>query len=49
MQVVVCGNCGAKNRVDENRLATSEAKCGRCGHALDATPLLAAIRTGKHH
>ena len=37
MQVVVCGNCGAKNRVDENRLATSEAKCGRCGQALEAT------------
>lgn len=37
MQVVVCGNCGTKNRVDENRLATSEAKCGRCGQALEPT------------
>ena len=37
MQVVVCGNCETKNRVDENRLATSEAKCGRCGQALEAT------------
>jgi len=37
MQVVACGNCGAKNRVDENRLASSEAKCGRCGQALTAT------------
>jgi thioredoxin 2 len=35
MQVVVCGHCGAKNRVDESRLATSEAKCGRCGEKLD--------------
>jgi len=36
MQVVVCSNCGAKNRVEENRLATSEAKCGRCGEKLAA-------------
>ena len=35
MQVVVCGHCGAKNRIDESRLATSEAKCGRCGEKLD--------------
>ena len=36
MQVVVCSNCGANNRVDEARLATSEAKCGRCGEMLTA-------------
>ena len=36
MQVVVCRSCGAKNRVDETRLATSEAKCGRCGEKLGA-------------
>lgn len=36
MQVVVCGNCGAKNRVEESRLETSEAKCGRCGEKLNA-------------
>ena len=34
MQIVVCSNCGAKNRVEESRLATSEAKCGRCGEKL---------------
>lgn len=34
MQVVVCNKCGTKNRVDESRLATSEAKCGRCGATL---------------
>lgn len=34
MQVVACGNCGAKNRVDEAKLATSEARCGRCGERL---------------
>jgi thioredoxin len=36
MQVVVCGKCGSKNRVDETRLANSEAKCGRCGADLQA-------------
>jgi thioredoxin len=37
MQVVVCSKCGSKNRVDESRLATSEAKCGRCGAKLSST------------
>src|SRR5689334_23484905 len=37
MKVVTCPKCGAKNRVDETKLATSEAKCGRCGTTLDAT------------
>jgi thioredoxin 2 len=36
MQVVVCNKCGAKNRVDEVRLANGEAKCGRCGGKLTA-------------
>jgi thioredoxin len=36
MQVVVCNKCGAKNRLEESRLATSEAKCGRCGETLAA-------------
>ncbi len=36
MQVVACGNCGARNRVDEARLATKEARCGRCGEKLSA-------------
>ena len=36
MQVVVCSKCGAKNRVEESKLATSEAKCGRCGEKLKA-------------
>jgi thioredoxin len=36
MQLIDCRKCGAKNRVDENRLASSEAKCGRCGETLDA-------------
>lgn len=36
MQVVACSSCGAKNRVDEVRLANGEAKCGRCGTKLVA-------------
>lgn len=36
MQVVSCSSCGAKNRVDEVRLANGEAKCGRCGTKLVA-------------
>ena len=35
MQVVVCSKCGTKNRVDESKLATSEAQCGRCGTKLE--------------
>src|SRR6185369_1036968 len=37
MQVVVCRHCGTKNRVDESRLANSEAKCGRCGEKLEGS------------
>lgn len=36
MKVVTCVKCGAKNRVDETKLANSEAVCGRCGTKLDA-------------
>ena len=36
MQVVTCRNCGTKNRVDEGRLTTTEAKCGKCGTTLEA-------------
>ncbi|HEX2272034.1 MAG TPA: thioredoxin [Pyrinomonadaceae bacterium] len=53
MQVVVCPKCGAKNRVEESRLATSEAKCGRCGeklaagstHAHDSKPVVITDQT----
>jgi thioredoxin len=34
MEVVVCNKCGVKNRVEESKLATSEAVCGRCGAKL---------------
>ena len=36
MKVITCTSCGAKNRVDESKLASSEAKCGRCGTKLQA-------------
>jgi len=36
MQIVVCPNCGAKNRVDEARLLAGEARCGRCHNRLKA-------------
>lgn len=37
MHVAICSKCGAKNRIEESRLETSEAKCGRCGETLAAT------------
>src|SRR5215213_3432286 len=52
MQVVDCSKCGAKNRIEESRLATSAAKCGRCGETLavagseeDSKPLTITDRT----
>ncbi|HET9478936.1 MAG TPA: thioredoxin [Pyrinomonadaceae bacterium] len=36
MKVVTCQKCEARNRVDESKLANSEAKCGRCGAKLNA-------------
>ena len=55
MQLVVCSKCGAKNRVEESRLATSEAQCGRCGEKLAAAgvgqemkPLVVTDQTFEH-
>ena len=56
MQVVVCRHCGAKNRIDETRLANSEAKCGRCGERLetvasteqDSKPITITDQTFEH-
>jgi thioredoxin 2 len=54
MQVVVCSKCNTKNRVDETRLASSEAKCGRCGATLEVTggqdskPLVITDQTFEH-
>ena len=37
MMVVACGNCGARNRVEERAAALRLPVCGRCGAALDAS------------
>ena len=47
MQVVVCKNCDANNRVDESKLAKSEAKCGRCGAKLEAATTAASADDSK--
>ena len=36
MSVVVCPNCGAKNRVDESRAQRLRPVCGKCGEKLPA-------------
>lgn len=55
MQIVECSNCGSKNRVDESKLATSEAKCGRCGAklagaaaAMESQPLIITDQSFEH-
>ncbi len=42
MAVVVCTNCGAKNRVDEGAAQSLQPVCGKCGTALSATAGAAA-------
>ena len=37
MMVIKCSNCGAKNRVDEQKLQQKNPKCGRCGTLLNAS------------
>ena len=55
MQIVTCKECNAKNRVDADRLANGEAKCGRCGTrleagsaAVDSKPLVLSDQTFGH-
>jgi len=53
MRVIECSKCGAKNRVEESRLTSSEAKCGRCGEKLavtatDSKPLIVTDGTFEH-
>ncbi len=36
MSLVICKNCGSKNRVDPNRALRSVARCGRCGELLES-------------
>jgi thioredoxin 2 len=37
MQLVTCPNCGAKNRVDEAKLANNQAHCGKCRTLLSSS------------
>jgi thioredoxin len=39
MPVVVCSNCGTKNRVDPRNAAEQIAKCGKCGTPLDLSKI----------
>ncbi len=38
MPVVVCSNCGTKNRVNPHHAAGHIAKCGKCGKQLELPP-----------
>jgi thioredoxin len=38
MTIVTCPNCGAKNRVDEAKAATTQPVCGKC-----KTPLIVPV------
>ena len=37
MPVITCSKCGTKNRVELDRAAQSQAKCGKCGTPLDVS------------
>lgn len=37
MPVVSCRKCGTKNRVEPDRAAEGQAKCGKCGAPLDVS------------
>lgn len=37
MPIITCPNCGARNRVDDNRTRTQQPVCGRCGTKLSIT------------
>lgn len=34
MPIVLCGNCGAKNRVEPDKTEGKVARCGKCGQPL---------------
>jgi len=47
MAIVVCGNCGAKNRVDERTAQRQRAVCGQCGAPLTADAGTQTANAGK--
>ena len=38
MKIVVCEQCGSRNRVDPASAENRQAKCGKCGALLDMDP-----------
>ena len=38
MPIVACSKCGARNRVEPERAAKLQPKCGRCGNDLGVAP-----------
>ncbi len=47
MLIIKCSNCGAKNRVDEQKSQQSQAKCGKCGTQLDPRNVVSEGAAGK--
>src|SRR5437870_1899699 len=47
MPIVICSECGTKNRVEKDRAERLRAKCGRCGTPLDLKNLAREGDTGK--
>ena len=42
MMILTCPNCGAKNRIDEQRAASMQPVCGRCHTKLDVAAATSA-------
>ena len=47
MVLVKCSKCGAKNRVDQQKLQRNEARCGKCGTPLDVSQIVQQAATVK--
>jgi thioredoxin len=44
MSIVTCPSCGAKNRIDERKVAANQPVCGRC-----RTPLIVSVAASDVH
>ncbi len=49
MTVVVCSNCGTKNRVEPRNAAEKIARCGKCGTPLDVSKTVETAGETKPH
>ena len=45
MEIVVCKNCGTKNRIDPHQAEKKQPACGQCGNMIDLTS--AGVDTNK--